>query len=392
VKQLMEFAETDAQGNLSLQEFLDLALRLRARSHERRERVGGGLGTLDQLAAKELERLRNEFEELDRSSTGLISRDDMCILITRRAPSASPAAISQAVDHVLLDLGVPETGLTQIIYEQILCCIKYEIIGAQDGSILSATWDLPQDAQKDTQKNASCHPPKSSQVPAPLGEAPAAATVGSTSQHEGSSLCATLKSAIMANAEAVWKEEQSDEGWTLHKEKNGIRLYIRELPGTKQVGIKVCCTMDFSQEAVYTKLTDPATDLSGSANKWHVIENFGDGFRVVWSELRIPLLQDNDFCNGEYLGEYEGALTYSFVGVKHPKCPIRKNKIRAHVVLGGWRATKVDDSSCNVTFISICNLNRSVPKAMALQGADQSAKSVVNLRKMLRQSSQTQSQ
>jgi len=150
------------------------------------------------------------------------------------------------------------------------------------------------------------------------------------------------------------------------------------------MGVKVCCKMDFPSESVFAKLTHPKTDLSGQGNRWRTVEDLGSGMRVLWSELKIPFLADNDFCNGEYLGEHMGGLTYSFVAIEHPNCPPIKSKIRGEMRKGGWRVTPINATSCTVAFISVCDLKRSVPKSLALKGADGSAKCLSELRKMLR--------
>jgi len=200
-----------------------------------------------------------------------------------------------------------------------------------------------------------------------------------------SKMRADLEGPIMANAEGLLQEELDKETWILHKDKGGVSLYIREDATTKQVGTKVCCRMEFPAEVVFAKLTSSETDLSGLGNKWELVEDLGDGLRVLWSEIKITLLEDSDFCNGEYLGEYKGALTYSFVAVNHPECPPRRRKIRGKMVTGGWRVTPVNETSCDVTLISVCDMKRYVPKTLAMQGADGSGKTVSNLRKMLRE-------
>lgn len=83
------------------------------------------------------------------------------------------------------------------------------------------------------------------------------------------------------------------------------------------------------------------------------------------------------------MGEYNGALMYTYVGVEHPSVPPRSDHIRGKVLLGGWRITQENDR-CRVVCISVCDPCRPVPSMLAQQGAEQSFKSMQNLRKLLK--------
>ena len=379
MNELLDLAET-RDGLMTLQEFLNLALRLRGVAQQRRRRISGGhltSETIDALASKELAKIQEEFRELDTNGQGMIGRPELSRLLAKRAKGANAASIELVVLRVLRDLGVKETdgksGITLDMYQDMLSDIKYDFLEEAALKHPSSN-DMIQDLAS---------PRKS--VPRTPSRKSLEQSSGRSSGRKSSSDYSqeALIQHIMKNAAMIEEEELNFEGWKKHKEEKGIELYTRKIEGTEQLGVKVVATMPVPPLTIYEKLTDPKTELSSKSGKDEIIEKLGEGLLVRWSCIKVPLLENSDFVNGEYMGEYNGQYTYSFCAVEHPKCPKRKNHIRGAVLLGGWRI-KEEGGRTRVTCISVCDLNRPVPRMLAEYGTDQSLKSMKTLKNLLK--------
>ena len=374
VQELLDLSETGESGLMSLQEFVNLALRLREKAQQRRRRFSGGKitsETIDALATRELSDIKAEFLKLDTKRQGMICRSDLSILLKKRAAGSSTDSIDLAVTRVLTDLGVSreDDGISLEMYQDMLCGIKYDFL--VDAAIKNPVHN------QQVQELAS---PRRSNP-----RTPGRKSTGRNSENlqtNGYSPENIVK-AIMKNASMIEEEELNFEGWTQQKEEKGITLWTRKIEGTEQLGVKVVTTMPVPALTIYEKLTDPKTELSAKSGKDETIERLGEGLLVRWSCIKVPLLENSDFVNGEYMGEFNGGLTYSFSHVEHPKGPIRKNHIRGRVLLGGWRITEEGERT-RVTCISVCDLNRPVPRMLAEYGTDQSLKSVKTLRNLIK--------
>jgi len=210
----------------------------------------------------------------------------------------------------------------------------------------------------------------------------------------------------MTNVAMIETEDENYDNWTLTKTDNGpkdkktgqksqdinkgaIQLWTREISGSNQLGVKVVTSMPLTKEQIFDKLIDPTTKFT-SGGHWEVIEDLGNGRSITWSSVSIPFCTNSDFCNGEYMGDYNGSMLYTYIGVDYPTCPPKSGYIRGEMLLGGWRITPIEGlNRCRVTCINVCDPCRNVPKMLAQSGANQSMQSMASLKSLLKGAQKT---
>jgi len=296
--------------------------------------------------------------------------------------------VAGAVGKVLGDLGVSPglPGISLSMYQDLLCEIKYEVLTASQSRILlegTEAASMLGDALL-TPRKAKGGASNGTESGLPSGASPA-----STPASPGSRTKEAIVKEIMKNACMIAVEEGNGTGWKEVKAEKGITMWTREIAGSVSKGVKVSSTMPLSCQQIYDVLVDPQTELSGSGHDGdRLIADYGEGITVRWSRFKVPLCEASDFVNGEYSGECEGGLTYAFCGVEHPDCPPKPKHVRGRVLLGGWRMSAItqgpEKGRTRVTCISVCDLNRPIPKILADLGTKTSFKSMKALQSLLK--------
>lgn len=191
---------------------------------------------------------------------------------------------------------------------------------------------------------------------------------------------------ILRNVVAVVRARHTT-NWVFQKEKGGISLSTRQEPnnrakGDRSAGVRIETSVDLPARLLYEVMTDPHLNATGSSGtEYQVVCKLDPALkgllRLAHSKIKIPLFADQDFALGEYMGQYHDCWVYAFNSVQDRRVPQPKGRcVRGVVQLGGWAFLPVGPSETRITFVSVVDPNRSVPKAMVSQGHDRSAKAM----------------
>eukprot|EP00658_Telonema_sp_P-2_P059858 TRINITY_DN4895_c0_g1_i5.p1 TRINITY_DN4895_c0_g1~~TRINITY_DN4895_c0_g1_i5.p1 ORF type:complete len:724 (+),score=176.31 TRINITY_DN4895_c0_g1_i5:70-2241(+) len=193
--------------------------------------------------------------------------------------------------------------------------------------------------------------------------------------------------AIARNVVGVERARTETEGYKLQKEKNGVQLFVSnpvKVGKSNISGVKIQTNVAIPAKLLFQSMCDPTTNfMANSTSKHQVVCELEDCeagmMKLAHSKVHIPLFADQDFALGEFTGSYHGSYLYTFSSTKDRRVPgLQGRCVRGQILLGGWSFAPIGTHQTQITFVSLIDPNRTVPKAVMNQGHDTSAKSVIS--------------
>jgi len=163
---------------------------------------------------------------------------------------------------------------------------------------------------------------------------------------------------LEAEAKKILESCDTSKGWTLTKEKGGVKCYFQKsekspfylFMGEGKISESVETFMEFFKDINSTKVVDPMY-LGGEE-----IEVLNDNHHILRFRYQLPpMITNRDFLFHEFEGIVStepkiGAIIG--VSIEHEKCKVDPKFIRGNIMASGWVFEEVAPNECNVRFIA----------------------------------------
>lgn len=151
----------------------------------------------------------------------------------------------------------------------------------------------------------------------------------------------------------VWSAEDNETGWTLHKEKEGIQVYTRPVPGYEIIEVQGVTRLNTTVDRIVAVYADAAQcrDWVPSCARSEIIEQISPAEFTLYRRIANTFpFKDRDYAlnvkvvagsNGEVFIRYEDAKD----GVPENRCCVRMDRLT-----GFWQLVPQVDGSVEVTY------------------------------------------
>ncbi|EAS02367.1 START domain protein (macronuclear) [Tetrahymena thermophila SB210] len=175
----------------------------------------------------------------------------------------------------------------------------------------------------------------------------------------------------LENKERLFQLKNLDEKWKLYQEKEGVKLYTREIEGQSIKMLRIETSFNASVKETCQLLFDDLEELKKSkepVKTAEVIEEMNERGRIVFITTKPKYFVSSRevllYMNQETIGQEEGVVQVQVGLDSHPNVLTNKNAVRTTTLLAGHfiQPDQADPSKTNVIFIIHNILNGSIPE------------------------------
>lgn len=154
--------------------------------------------------------------------------------------------------------------------------------------------------------------------------------------------------------------------WTLSKNKEGIKIYVRDVTTSSHKEYKAVCTVESSVESVLKALLDaPPYDDGAPDNQSYLLKKMGSNQHVFYAKKSLPWpIRDRDVITMLTQENQQNGGIKINLSAYPDGLPEKENTIRIKELSGYWLIEKIDDSQVRITQQLYLNPEGSLPAAI----------------------------
>ncbi|KAL4439166.1 hypothetical protein ABPG74_008941 [Tetrahymena malaccensis] len=175
----------------------------------------------------------------------------------------------------------------------------------------------------------------------------------------------------LENKERLFQLKSLDNKWKIYQEKEGVKLYTREIEGQSIKMLRIETSFNASVKETCQLLFDDLEELKRSkepVKTAEVIEEMNEKGRIVFITTKPKYFVSSRevllYMNQEAIGQEEGVVQVQVGLDSHPNVQPNKNAVRTTTLLAGHfiQPNQADPSKTYVIFIIHNILNGSIPE------------------------------
>ena len=180
---------------------------------------------------------------------------------------------------------------------------------------------------------------------------------------------------------------QLDNGWKDWKDKSGVVMHRKSVPGTSLKALRIHFAMNATPEDVVASLRD-----QGLRSKWdtrfmgsEIIEELGKGTAVVRDMIKAPsVISNRDVLVVRHdIRREDGSILLLARSVEREDCPPVKGFVRSHLWMQIFDIQPTKDGKVSVTVAAHMDPKGSIPKWVVNKATGQQFKITLAMMKVV---------
>jgi hypothetical protein len=166
--------------------------------------------------------------------------------------------------------------------------------------------------------------------------------------------------------EAAKKEAPKKENpWVLKKDKNGIKVFIRNVEGIEFKEFLGVITVDFPIEKVDKLMNNVPNQVNWLCDTIESKVIKDDPINPIqYNLITAPLVSNRDVVILTKVTRTPGKIMRTFQATKHPAVPERKGIVRMPKMIGMWLFEAVGKNQTKVTYQNLADPGGSLPSGL----------------------------
>jgi hypothetical protein len=159
------------------------------------------------------------------------------------------------------------------------------------------------------------------------------------------------------------------DGWTLQKDKNGIKVYTRKNDKSPFDEFRATMQLDQTIHAFVAVMRDVESlhEWAYNVKNAKPLNLMGDSLQIYYSEVSIPFPFTNRDCiyRNHYTWKNDSSLLVIDIDILPDYIEEKENFVRIPFGQGYWRVKVLDDKQLDITFQMVVDPGGSVPSWLA---------------------------
>jgi hypothetical protein len=165
--------------------------------------------------------------------------------------------------------------------------------------------------------------------------------------------------------EAKKETPKKENPWILKKDKDGIKVFIREVEGIAFKEFLGVITVDFPIEKVEKLMNNVPNQVNWLCDTIESKVISADPVNPIqYNVITAPLVSNRDVVIQTKVVRAPGKITRYFHATTHPSVPERKGIVRMPKMLGMWMFEAVGKNQTKVTYQNLADPGGSLPSGL----------------------------
>jgi hypothetical protein len=166
--------------------------------------------------------------------------------------------------------------------------------------------------------------------------------------------------------DAAQKEPAKKENpWVLKKDKDGIKVFIRNVEGIEFKEFLGVATVDFPIEKVDRLMNNVPNQVNWLCDTIESKVISADPVNPIqYNVITAPLVSNRDVVILTKVTRTPGKIMRTFRAIKHPSVPERKGIVRMPTMVGMWLFEAVGKNQTKVTYQNLADPGGSLPSGL----------------------------
>jgi len=189
----------------------------------------------------------------------------------------------------------------------------------------------------------------------------------------------------LSKEEAKKETPKQEHPWILKKDKDGIKVFIRDVDGIAFKEFLGVITVDFPIEKVDKLMLNVPYQVNWLCDTIESKVISADPVNPIqYNLITAPLVSNRDVVIQTKIVRAPGKITRYFHGITHPSVPERKGIVRMPSMVGMWLFESVGKNQTKVTYQNLADPGGSLPSGLVnLTVVKMPFVSLTNMRKEL---------
>jgi len=178
-------------------------------------------------------------------------------------------------------------------------------------------------------------------------------------------LIMTIPFSVQSKEAAKKEPAKKENPWVLKKDKDGIKVFIRNVEGIEFKEFLGVITVDYPIEKVDKLMNNVPNQVNWLCDTIESKVISADPVNPIqYNVITAPLVSNRDVVILTKVTRTPGKIMRTFQAIKHPSAPERKGIVRMPKMIGMWLFEAVGKNQTRVTYQNLADPGGSLPSGL----------------------------